>query len=181
MQDICRAAELSPGAVYLYFRSKEEIIEAMVEERRRHNAALIGDAFAKEETLEVFDELAQAFFSMIDAPGADTGCRLDIELWGEALRNASINESIRKNFTAVRTPLASIIERAQQRGEIEKSLDPVAVARIMMAFYQGLLLQKAVDPDADVWSYVAAVKSMMGGTFWVAGRDNAEDLAKDRS
>jgi hypothetical protein len=36
----------------------------------------------------------------------------------------------------------------------------------MMAFWDGLVLQKTLDPEVDIWKYVAVMKSMMGGTFW---------------
>ncbi len=176
MHDICHTAELSPGAVYRYFRSKEEIIEAMNEERRQQNADLIGGAFAKGETLAVFDELASAFFSMIDSPTGDLLCRLDIELWGEALRNDSLSESFRKNLATVRTLLAEIIRESQERGDVDASLDAASVARVMMAFYQGLVLQKAIDKDADVWSYVAVAKAMMGGKFWQGDNPNMANV-----
>jgi TetR/AcrR family transcriptional regulator, transcriptional repressor of aconitase len=33
MQDICREARLSPGAIYRYFSGKDEIVEAIADER----------------------------------------------------------------------------------------------------------------------------------------------------
>src|SRR5688500_17498902 len=67
MQDICGEAELSPGAVYRYFRSKEEIIEAIGEESRQRNIELINAAKAmalehEENTFQIFNGLAKSFF-----------------------------------------------------------------------------------------------------------------------
>jgi AcrR family transcriptional regulator len=51
MQDIQREAELSAGALYVYFRSKDEIIEALVEKTARArgeiDAKLDPDAVAR--------------------------------------------------------------------------------------------------------------------------------------
>ena len=44
MQDICRRAELSPGAVYRYFASKDDIIEAIHAEARAQDAEIFGAA-----------------------------------------------------------------------------------------------------------------------------------------
>jgi AcrR family transcriptional regulator len=41
MQDICEAAELSPGAVYRYFKGKEEIIDAICDLHRESDLELI--------------------------------------------------------------------------------------------------------------------------------------------
>src|SRR3989304_4862304 len=63
MQDICDEAGLSPGAVYRYFPSKEEIIEAMSEYRQRQNAERLEQAMGKEATLEaVAGPLPAVFF-----------------------------------------------------------------------------------------------------------------------
>src|SRR3990172_676413 len=65
-QEICREAGLSPGALYGYFRSKEEIIEAMGEETRRRNAALIETIKEGADTFQALDLLASAFFRELD-------------------------------------------------------------------------------------------------------------------
>src|SRR3990172_10364785 len=80
MQDICDEAQLSPGAVYRYFHSKEEIIEAMCEESARHNSALIEAAKERGDTLAVLDELASVFFGMLEDMEA---CALEAQLWAE--------------------------------------------------------------------------------------------------
>src|SRR2546422_9313531 len=44
MQDICREAELSPGAVYRYFSSKDELVEAIADERHAREAEFAAGA-----------------------------------------------------------------------------------------------------------------------------------------
>src|SRR2546426_5003620 len=44
MQDICREAQLSPGAIYRYFASKDEIIEAIADERHAREAGFMSQA-----------------------------------------------------------------------------------------------------------------------------------------
>jgi len=163
MQDIATEASLSAGAIYRYFPSKEAIIEAMTEEARRRNLALIEAAKEQRATQQVLDELARAFFGMLESPEM---CAIDIELWAEALRNPRILEIIRRSFDSVREPFTEIVRGAQERGEINPSLDPDAVVRVMISFFHGLLLQKALDRGVDVWKYVTVVRVMMGGSFW---------------
>ena len=147
MQDICKQAELSPGAVYRYFESKEDIIAAMVEERRREGIALV-EAIAAEETdtLKALDQIARAFFSRLDDP---EGCALDIELWAEAQANPRIREALRSDFVDVNDKLADLLRRAQDRGDLNARLDPEAVAWVMESFFHGLILQRAIDSSID--------------------------------
>jgi AcrR family transcriptional regulator len=165
MHDICQMAELSPGAVYRYFAGKDEIIEAMEEQGRQHTAAVI-EAITSErqETLDVLQGLTDAFFSKLE----DTrNCAVHIELWAEALSNPKIREMVVRADESIRDAFATrIVGEAQERGEINGNLDPDSVARVMMAFWDGLVLQKTLNPAVDVRKYVAVMKAMMSGTFW---------------
>ncbi len=164
MQDICREAELSAGAFYRYFGSKEDVIAAMVEERKRENVALIEQVLQERaDTAGVLDKLAEAFFSRLEDPA---GCALDIELWAEAQSNPRVREAMRVDVCDVSDAFVSIVSEAQARGEINALLDPRAVAEVMNSFFFGLILQRSLNPNVQIWPYVSAIKSMMSGTFW---------------
>jgi AcrR family transcriptional regulator len=174
MQDICDEAELSPGAVYRYFRSKEEIIEGMGEYRQRDNADRLAQAMAKGSTIDTFDELLKVFFINRDKAEFDEYCALTIEFMSEAPRSERIRQSLSQTSKAVREGLEKLIEESQKRGEVNSTLEPEAVARTMIALYQGFLTQRIVDPDLDVYAYTQAAGSLYGGTFWTGnGSDGA--------
>lgn len=175
MQDICQQAGLSPGALYRYFGSKEEIIQELAEESRRRNVALIQSIRERDDTLQIVDELSGVFFSWLDKPEAYAANCLDVELWAEALRNRRILEILRRSLDSHRQPFTEIIRRAQERGEINPSLEADAVARVMVSLFMGLVLQKGLEPEVDVWRYVAVVKAMMGGAFWQGRRLEGSD------
>ncbi len=167
MQDICAQAELSPGAVYRYFSAKEEIIAAMVDERRREGIALI-QAVKRErhDTLDVLDEIAEVFFNRLEDV---QGCAVDIELWSESQSNRRVKELMRRDASDVTEAFTAIIQHAQKHGEVNPDLDPLAVAQVMNSSFYGLILQKSLDTDIEIGPYVQAIKAMMGGTFWLKG------------
>jgi AcrR family transcriptional regulator len=174
MQDICREANLSPGAVYRYFRSKEEIIATMGDEHHQRDMAFIEMARSRSDTLEVFDQLANLFFATLEAGGEPNTCT-DVDLYAEALRNDHIRAMLLKSSDAIREAFKDIMSQAQARGEVNPSLDPDAVARVFMALFQGFILQKVLEPDADPWSYVQAVMAMAKGTFWIGPVPETEE------
>lgn len=164
MHDICSRSELSPGAIYRYFPSKEEIIAAMVAERQREGVGLIEKARGgHDRTLGALDEIAEAFFSRLHDK---QGCALDIELWAEAQTNPQIRDMLNTDACEIGDALEDLIASAQSRGEINAGLDPRAVAQVMYSMFQGLVLQRSFDPNVQIGPYVSVVKSMMGGTFW---------------
>jgi AcrR family transcriptional regulator len=163
MQDICTEAELSPGAVYRYFQSKEEIIQAMCQRGHHDDAELIAAAMTRGGTLDIFDELLRIFFAGVEDREL---CALSIELLSEARRNAFICDSLREGQREIESALGEIVRCAQERGEIDPGLDGQSVARVMLAVYQGLVLQKLLDPDMDVAAYAEVVRSLFGGAFW---------------
>jgi len=171
MQDICKQSALSPGAVYRYFASKEEIIEAMVSERRRAGVALI-EAVSREHTntLARMEEIADLFFSRLEDA---SGCALDVELWAEAQSNPRVREMMQADADEFAGAFEAMIAAAQERGEINPAVNPRAVAQLMSSMFQGLVLQRSIDPGIEIWPYVEAIKAMMGGRFWT-GANNEE-------
>ena len=163
MQDICGGAELSPGAVYRYFQSKEEIIQAMCSRGRSEDAELIRGAMELDGTLAVLDELIRIFFAGVEDREL---CVLSVELTSEARRNEFIAESLRAGRDQVLEPLRDLVTRAQARGEIDRGLDAASIASVMMGTYQGLVLQKLLTPELDVESYSETVRALFGGRFW---------------
>ena len=179
MQNICDEAGLSPGAVYRYFPSKEAIIEGMGDYRQRQNAERLEQAMSRQSTLEMFDELIRLFFIERETDEFDDSCAMMIELAAEAPRNERIRESQSRIGAAVRDGLAALIRRSQARDEIDPSLDPDGVARIMMALYQGFVMQRMVDADMDAEAYTRVMRALFDGTFW-RGESGTGDAAGRR-
>jgi AcrR family transcriptional regulator len=164
MEDICRRADLSMGAVYRYFDGKEQIIAAIAESTRERRRELVEAMGGGANTLEAFERLAHAFFSMLEYDAEVWA--LDPELWAEALHNPAIKRVIGGAMEGVRAPIAETVREAQEQGEVNPELDAEAVARVIVSFFDGLVLQKALDRQVDVWQYVTAVRAMLKGVFW---------------
>ena len=175
MQDICGEADLSHGAVYRYFRSKEEIIEGICGLRQQQNSELIDEAMTKGGTLAVLDELMRAFFIDVDQDTLVPTCALFIETISEAPRNERIRDALQRNGAAIRDGLSYIIRQSQVKGDFNPALDSESVARVMVALYHGFVTQKLVDPDFNVAGYVQVIQALFGGDFWQGVAATAEE------
>src|SRR5215216_839114 len=91
MQDICDESRLSPGAIYRYFNSKEEIIQAMCRHGHEDDAETIRGAMQQGGSLAIFDALVHVFLEQLHNFEL---CALSIELVSEARRSEFIRRSL---------------------------------------------------------------------------------------
>jgi AcrR family transcriptional regulator len=173
MQDIQREAGLSPGLTYLYFASKDDIIAAVADERHAREWALIEQARAQGDGLSALRVLAQGFFGALEAPEERTSRRVGVQVWAEALRNPRILELVRRGVDEPRALLTDLLREAQERHELTASANPDALARVLIALFQGFVLQQAWDDEADAASYVAAIEAAVGTLFGVGSQQES--------
>jgi AcrR family transcriptional regulator len=161
MQDICREAGLSAGAVYRYFEGKDAIIEAIADERHAREAGFMERAHGAGGGSEGLRELGRAFFSSLADPDERRRRRLGVQVWAEALRNPDILKLVKRGTVRPRLVIAELVREAQERGELRSDLDPDAFARAIQALFLGFVLQQAWEPRADVAAYLETVETMV--------------------
>src|SRR5215475_13125799 len=117
MQDIVEESGLSPGAIYNYFASKEEIIEAIADERHAREQQMIV-ARSSDGALAALVQIGRDFLDSLRDPAERKRRRVTLQLWAEALRNPRVLRTVRRGILGPRKALGELVARAQQRGEI---------------------------------------------------------------
>jgi AcrR family transcriptional regulator len=153
MSDICEAANLSPGAIYRYFRGKDEIITAICDESHAQELELIESIKTQGDSLVVLSQLGRAFLQEMDQ--ADV--RMHIDLLAEMPRSEHIRQSLQEGAENIIGSFAAFIRDGQARGEIRADLDPEAVASVMCALYHGYLVQQQIGCAVDAELYIETV------------------------
>jgi len=165
MHDICREANLSPGAVYGYFKGKEDIVEALAALSTDRNRALFAPIEqAKEVTPQVIAAGLEKFVRLLES--ADAGAiRMDIELMAEALHVPRLMHLAITSYKGMIAALSRVIQRGQATGHIKPSLNAEITARFIFSAIQGLSAQKLFAPDLDLAAYGALLAHVIEATL----------------
>ncbi len=163
MKDICRAANLSPGAVYRYFEGKERIIEALAKMVGERIHAFLAATAEEEITTDTLADRLAALCQALDRPENLETMRLYVVLWGEGLRLPGVRRSYLRGTARLRRTIAELALAAQAQGDLDRDLDPRAVSRAFLALFEGLALQKVSHPELDLGPTLGAARAMLAG------------------
>jgi len=164
--DIAREARIGKGTVYEYFRSKDEIFQAIEKnffmEFKSSFQMLKEKAKPPSETLA---EFMQITLDLFDGPN-DT-MLIITELWAQAGRNiwnGSDNSLFVETYAYYREEIKELLEEGVKSGDF-RAMDAEGVAILLLAFTDGLAWQLVLlrgDLDFKV-KIQTAIKSFMRG------------------
>jgi AcrR family transcriptional regulator len=174
MREVCREAALSPGAVYLYFQSKQAIVEALAREYASARKDLLkqsSDAGTQEALSSFLGGLAGAGTGTgSGGPAARRAAQLDVRFWAESLDSAVLRRVLRSAISELVDGLEAILRRGRERGEVPGELDPRGLALATVSLMAGLSLHTAFDADFEPASYRGAVAGLLRAFFEDAAR-----------
>jgi AcrR family transcriptional regulator len=165
MDGICAEAEMSKGALYRYFKSKEDIVAAMYERSINQKTTLLNENMDLAGPVATLVDLADGIYGKLADPEARDGYRLAVQLWAEAMTNPRIYELQMQEMDLWFPVIIGVIQEGQRRGEINEDLDPELVPRVIGAMFMGIVLQKSWDNDVDVEGCCRIVKALLAGDF----------------
>ncbi|MFE3192766.1 TetR/AcrR family transcriptional regulator [Nocardia sp. NPDC059240] len=161
MQDVFAESGLSAGAVYRYFKSKNDIIEALT----------------TEATVDLRDALSEAVYSdplptppdlvrilseaivRLSAPGGPV--HIIPQAWALALTDANIADYVRTNILAIRRLWFDYANRMRDVGWLPPDADTDAVAKIFLGLLPGFILQHLILGDADPETFARGITAIL--------------------
>jgi AcrR family transcriptional regulator len=171
MADIVRRSGLSHGAVYLYFQSKDDLIEALAVDRHRQEILLNAVAEHADNPMDGLRELIRGYARWMSDPSAEPTRRVGVNGWAEALRNERVRAGVIEGIEVPRSVIVGLVERAQAEGVLSRDLSADAIARALIALFQGFLLQVAWKQPLDIDACIAVMDRMLQG-FAPPGNDS---------
>lgn len=163
MDDIVKRSRLSKGAVYGYFASKDDLIEALANVRHEAEAAINAAALTMADPVDGLIQLIHCYARELTAKRGSDARRIQIHSWAEALREPRIRRHVVQGLSHPKATIMELIARGRSTGRLKHDFDAESVARVLIALLQGSLLQIAWGEQVDVVACARLVERLLQG------------------
>jgi TetR/AcrR family fatty acid metabolism transcriptional regulator len=136
VSEIAKEAGVADGTIYLYFKSKDDLLISLFEHRMRQVNALLSQAIADRPPGEQLRAFIQAYLQLVaDAPAT-------VEVLTIELRQSSkfMKEYDNPEFAAFLRMLGGIITDGQARGDLDGEIPGHIAARMIFGILDELAL-----------------------------------------
>ncbi len=159
MEDIGNRLGVSKGALYLYFKSKEELFETLCKTRQRTLRRMLRASLQKGDLIESSID----FFDAVTAQHSDYPISLTFELISEADRSERLKAILREDYDKRLEILAGFLREQRSNGLLRDDVDVPFLSANLSALFNGLMialiLGKEVEQVKEMW--VGAVEAVL--------------------
>lgn len=159
MQDLIQEAGLSVGAVYRYFKSKNEIISAIAEMVAGTITAFVVEIAEREPRLPL-DESMRLILAHVDAQ-VTLNFPLGLQIWAQATLDPAIGDIVRDRYSGMRAGFTTIARRAIEDGELPPDAVAESVGPVLFGLIPGYSLQRLLAGTPDVETYLDGVRALL--------------------
>lgn len=158
MQDICKAAEVSPGAVYVYFASKEDLIAGLCERDRNEFAERFSQLASSPDFLEALHGIGEHYFVEM-SPDRQL---FVVEMGVESTRNPRIAEIFMSVDKYCCDSFQALFQRLKDEGRIAPIVDIPTLAKVFNVIGDGMFWRRAIEPGFDARAVLPALIELIG-------------------
>lgn len=163
IDDIANKLELSKGAIYIYFKSKEELFAAVYETCMTHRLAEIYQSYSPEDDVLVkLEKVLDQFIAILVSQDLSL-CRLWLEFYLEGPRVGAVCELASQLNERFYQTIYQLLSEGQKNGKFRSELDIASITSIILATCDGLILRSMVK---DKYSEPQAIRQAMWNTFY---------------
>jgi TetR/AcrR family transcriptional regulator, transcriptional repressor of aconitase len=161
MQDILTEAKLSAGGLYLYFKSKEEIVEAIAVDTLAFFTAALEELLSDSDLPSLDIALGNVLWILREHDREQPTFRVVVQVWGEVGRAPHLAAQVAVAQMRARELFERLIERYQARGDLDLDAPKERIAQILIAIMMGYVAQCALLGDTDVDAFVAGLRPLL--------------------
>ena len=163
--EICREANITPGGLYHYFGSKEELIAAVIDRSAQtaveRMKGLIADTMNAESA---FRQVGSLFFQTMQDGEIDNATRLELEIWVEGLKNEKLFDKSKKAWAMRMKWLEALVARGIDEGIYDAEVvEPRAMASLLIAIWMGMRMGRLMGEEFDMSGALRSFTMMHSG------------------
>ncbi|MCX4789564.1 TetR/AcrR family transcriptional regulator [Streptomyces sp. NBC_01221] len=163
MQDILREADMSAGAVYRYFRGKDDIIAAIGSDALGEFTAAFDSVLGNGASSPLDGALGQMLDVIHRLDATQDVAKLILTVWGEGARSPELSRFFAATFDQVRRLVVRAVEEQQEVGLLPGDASADGVARVLIGMLHGYVIQLALLGDADAAEFRSGLSVILGG------------------
>ncbi|WEG12951.1 TetR/AcrR family transcriptional regulator [Pullulanibacillus sp. KACC 23026] len=149
VDDIVTHSGMSKGAVYNYFKSKEEIYLTLLEKATEADLVTLKKSMA--EAKSASEKMKQLFQLKKGMPYKSEPTRkwaaVQLEFWINASRYPELKEKMLERLQMYRTLLIDIIREGQDNGEFRRNINAEHFSEMFFAFEDGVFINLLIEED----------------------------------
>ena len=166
MEDIIRESGLSAGAVYLYFKGKDELILAAISTYMGQLRGFLLPVLMREAALAPLPfvhEMASAITKHTQRVGIDLNSVI-LMGWSEAQTNGAVKALVTDFQTKYRDALTEVVRQWQRCKYVRSEADAEAIAKALLSFFLGSIVQEALLGGADPATLTRGIEGLLGAS-----------------
>lgn len=161
MQDVFAESGLSAGAVYRYFKSKDELVAALASNATVDVRELMAEVIRRDPLPSPAEVAEHLLAWLMPQTGPEGRLRLAPQAWSLALVDPDAAVYVRGAMSGIRDMWAEYIGRMVEAGWLPEDTDIEATAVALFGILPGFLLQQLVIGDFDPKAAVRGVATLL--------------------
>ena len=151
IDDVAKKLGVTKGAVYWYYKSKEELVAAVLDKFRNDIERTSFESFYNRPLENAFTQIFDRF-SLTD----DRQRAIFFEMFALAARNTEVRHATREYYAGMVSTFEEVIRREKKKHFIQTQSDPHTLALLLVALYSGLQNYEMVwmyqNEIRDLWT-----------------------------
>ncbi|MBK7916587.1 MAG: TetR/AcrR family transcriptional regulator [Chloroflexi bacterium] len=153
VDDIASQAGLSKGSIYTHFESKHALLLSLLNQMIQvtNLPGILGAENITDQ--EKFTAALEGIISYVQSGDFQDYAALLMVAWREAQSDPEIRQTVAGLYAGMRSGFSQLIQQGIESGQIDP-IDAHSFASILIAIFDGLMIQALVDEQAIDWQAV---------------------------
>ena len=159
IDDICKKANLTKGAFYYHFSTKQDLFVEMLNNwAGKVGGKLDLSGFESDDMLKLLSSIPEKFSPIFEE--VDSQLPIFLDLYVKAISDPGLNKVVLYSYQRFLEFFKPLIKKGIANGSLKK-VDPDDAAKVLFSLTIGMLMQGLIDPKGDDWVKLAKKSIIM--------------------